>query len=274
MLSTHTVKENNAALRQVLSEHGQLPLASTVHRDVKPRLEYGLWGATSPRQYCRGFYWTHSCSKQGTTCLSYRCSLPISLKTHHATVLQLRAGKSLVPKVAGALCWQQSGGFTAACAVTEATQSLGPNTPLTLLGCIPSSTNWYWGSPWESKRQRKVVKHAALKISQKLMGICLLAAGPCHGLDLHLNSYIFFPLSFSWIHLAVCKHNVIREKNTAKQPNASQRHATSPALEPQSHLFNNNNSTYLHSCQGHVTSAWEKTSQLRVYFWQKILQGN
>lgn len=46
MLSTHTVKENNTALRQVLSEHGQLPLASTVHRDVKPRLEYGLWGAT------------------------------------------------------------------------------------------------------------------------------------------------------------------------------------------------------------------------------------
>lgn len=86
----------------------------------------------------------------------------------------------------------------------------------------------------------------------------------------------FFPLSFSWVHLAVCKHNVIGEKkkpqqrkNTAKQPIASQRHATSPALEPQSHLFYNNNSTYLHSCQSHVTSVWEKTSRLRVYFWQK-----
>lgn len=128
-----------------------------------------------------------------------------------------------------------------------------------------------WGSPREPERQT-VVKHATLKIPLKLMRIWLLAmsraaAGPCHGLELQLL-HLFSP-SFSWVHLAVCKHNFIREKNHSKATQCTQKHETSPALEPQSHLFNNNNSTYLHSCQSHVTSAWEKTSRLRVYFWQK-----
>lgn len=88
----------------------------------------------------------------------------------------------------------------------------------------------------KQKGKEKVVKYATLKIPLKLMRIWLLAmsrasAGPRHGLELQLNSYIFFPPSSSWVHLAVWN---IREKNTAKQPNASQRHATSPALESQS----------------------------------------
>lgn len=142
------------------------------------------------------------CSKQGTTCLSYRRSLSIGLKTHHATVLQLRAGKCLLPKAASALwqCWQQSGGFTAACTVTEATQSPGPRTSLPLLGCILSrGAEAVHGN---QKGKQTVVKHTTLKIPLKLMRIWLLAmsraaAGPCHGLELQLNSYIFFPPSFS-----------------------------------------------------------------------------
>lgn len=52
------------------------------------------------------------------------------------------------------------------------------------------------------KGKETVVKHATLKIPLKLMRIWLLAmsraaAGPRHGLDLKLNSYIFFPPSFS-----------------------------------------------------------------------------
>lgn len=162
-------------------------------------------------------------------------------------------------------------GFTAACTVTEATQSPGPSTSLPLLGCIPSrGAEAVHGN---QKGKETVVKHATLKIPLKLMRIWLLAmsraaAGPHHGLELQLNSYIFFPPFLEYILLYV-NITLLEKKTTAKQPNASQRHETSPALEPQSHLFNNNNSTYLHSCQSHVTSAWEKTSRLRVYFWQK-----
>lgn len=61
----------------------------------------------------------YSCAaSNGTTDPSYTCSLIIDLKTRHATVLQTRAGKRLLPRVAALRqCWRQSKGLPIACSI-------------------------------------------------------------------------------------------------------------------------------------------------------------
>lgn len=177
---------------------------------------------------------------------------------------------------ANACCPRLRGALLAAkwgpSAATEATQSPRPCSSPLLLGRIPSrGADAVHGN---QKGKETVVEHAILQIPLKSMRIWPLAtsraaAGPSRGLELQLTRYVFFPPLFpEYIPLYV-NITSLEEKTQQSNPKTSQRHASSPALEPQSHLFDNNNATYLHSCQSHVTSAWEKTSRLRVYFWQK-----